>query len=137
MGEGVKLRYERIYIQYNDLVFDGYEMLGEYDATSTSFKVTTHSRSYGHGSYAPFKSPTSFVEETSVSMTLWLKEKKLPCEKRPFYRSFVIEQLTRHGRLWAVQDNTLVWAYATVTNYSEMTEHFNGKVGIDLSLIHI
>ena len=129
------MRYERIYIQYNDLVFDGYGMLGEYDASSVSFKVTTHARSFGHGSYAPFKSPNAFVDESSVSLTLWLKEKKLPCEVRPFYRSFVIEQLSKHGKLWAVQDNTLVWAYATVQSYSEMVEHANGKLGIDVDFL--
>lgn len=129
------MRYERKYIQYNDLVFDGYGMLGEYDASSVSFKVTTHARSFGHGSYAPFKSPNAFVEESSVSLTLWLKEKKLPCDVRPFYRSFVIEQLSKHGKLWAVQDNTLVWAYATVQSYSEMVEHANGKLGIDVDFL--
>ena len=129
------MNYERIYIQYNDLVFDGYEMLGDYDASNTSFKVTTHSYSFRHGSYAPFKSESSFVDETSVSMTLWLKEKKLPCEKRQFYRDFVVEQLGKHGRLWAVQNNTLIWAYATISSYSEMTEHYNGKVGIDIDFL--
>lgn len=129
------MRYERKYIQYNDLVFDGYGMLGEYDASSVSFKVTTHARSFGNGSYAPFKSPNAFVEESSVSLTLWLKEKKLPCDVRPFYRSFVIEQLSKHGKLWAVQDNTLVWAYATVQSYSEMVEHANGKLGIDVDFL--
>lgn len=135
MGEVVKLNYERIYIQYNDLVFDGYEMLGEYDASNISFKVTTHPRSFTHGSYTPFKSETVLADEGSVSMTLWLKEKKLPCEQRPFYRDFVIEQLSHHGRLWAVQNNTLVWAYATVSSYSEMVEHYNGKVGIDIDFL--
>lgn len=129
------MNYERIYIQYNDLVFDGYEMLGEYDASNTSFKVTTHPYSFRHGSYTPFKSENALTEETSVSMTLWLKEKKLPCEQRPFYRSFVIEQLTKHGKLWAVQDNTLVWAYATISSHSEMVEHYNGKVGIDIDFL--
>lgn len=135
MGEGISLKRYRKYIQYNNLVFDGYEMLGEYDASSTSFKSNTHELSYGHGSYAPFKANYSFVEESSVSMTLWLEEKKLPCEKRDFYRSFAIEQLTKHGRLWAVQDNTLVWAYATISSYSEMVEHLNGSVGIDVEFL--
>ena len=129
------MRYERRYIQYNDLVFDGYEMLNEYDASNVSFKVNTYPYSFRHGSYAPFKSSHVLVDESSVSITLWLKEKKLPCEQRPFYRSFVIEQLSKHGKLWAVQDNTLVWAYATVTNYSEMVEHYNGKVGIDIDFM--
>ena len=135
MGEGVKLKRYRKYLQYNDLVFDGYEMLGEYDASNTSFKVTTHDLSFGHGSYAPFKREYSFAEEGNVSLTLWLKEKKLPCEKRQFYRSFVVQELMKHGRLWAIQDDTIVWAYATVTNYSEMVEHYNGKVGIDVDFL--
>ena len=129
------MNYERKYIQYNDLVFDGYEMLGDYDAPSISFKVTTHPRSFTHGSYAPFKRRTFLAEESSVSLTIWLKEKKLRCEDRPFYRSFVLSQLSQHGKLWAVQDNTLIWAYATVTSYGEMVEHYNGKLGIDVDFM--
>lgn len=135
MGEVIRLRRERKYLQYNDLVFDGYEMLGEYDDANTSFKVTTHDLTFGHGAFVPFKRQYSFTEPSRISLTLWLKEKKLPCEKRPFYRSFVVEQLTKHGRLWAIQDNTIIWAYATVTNHSEMHEHFNGKVGIDVEFL--
>lgn len=127
--------YERKYIQYNDLVFDGFDMLGEYDPPNTSFKVTTHPRSFGHGSYVPFKNRYAYAEENSVSLTLYLKEKKLPCEVRPFYRSFVLEQLFEHGKLWAVQNNTLVWAYATVTNYGELIEHLNGQLGIDVDFL--
>lgn len=129
------MNYERIYIQYNDIVFDGFDMLYSYEETNTSFKVTTHSRSFGHGSYAPFKSSTSYVDETNVSITLRLNEKKLPCEHRPFYRSFVVSELMKHGKLWAVQDNTLVWAYATVTEYSEMVEHLNGILTIDVDFL--
>ena len=129
------MNYERRYIQYNDLVFDGFDMLGEYDASNVSFKVTTHARTGAHGSYAPFKRKTFLVEESSVSITIWLREKKLRCEDRPFYRSFVMEQLSQHGKLWAVQDNTLVWAYATVTSYGEMVDHLNGVLGIDVDFL--
>ena len=129
------MRYERIYIQYNDLVFDGYDMLSEYDPSSVSFKITSHDRSYGHGAYLPFKRSTSYVESGSVSLSIVLKEKKLPCEVRPFYRDFVVSELAKHGRLWAIQNNTLVWAYATVESYSELVEHVNGKLSIDVDFL--
>lgn len=124
------MRYERVYIQYNDLVFDGFGMVDEYDASNVTFRVISHDRSFGHGSYIPFKRSTSFVESSSVSITLFLKYRKLPCEQRPFYRDFVVSELSKHGRLWAIQNDTLVWAYATVENYSELVEHVNGQLSI-------
>lgn len=129
------MRYERIYVQYNDIVFDGYGMLDEYDASNISMKTETHDRSFGHGSYAVFKRPYPFVEESNVSITVYLHMKKLPCEMRPFYRDFVVSELMKHGKLWAIQNGTLVWAYATVTSYSEMVEHVNGKIGIDIDFL--
>lgn len=135
MGEGVKLNYEKKYIQYNDLVFDGYEMLGDYDAPSVSFKTNPQPRSFTHGSYSPFKERTFLAEEFNISLTIHLKEKKLPCEARPFYRQFVIEKLSQHGKIWAVQGKELLWAYATVTSYGEMIERLNGQLTIDVDFL--
>lgn len=38
---------------------------------------------------------------------------------RPFYRSYVVGELTKPGKLWAVQNGELVWAYAYITNFDE------------------
>lgn len=110
--------YGRRYIQFNDLVIDNYDMV-ESTETDVSFKYISHEKSFGHGSYAVFKRDYMFTEEGSVSMTIKLYVDRLQCEHRPFYRQHAISQLTKAGKLWAIQNNELIWAYAAVTNYSE------------------
>ena len=111
--------YGRRYIQFNNLVIDGFDMIEETES-DVSFKYVSHDKSFGHGSYAVFKRNYMFAEEASVSMTIKLYMKKLPCEHRPFYRQMAISELVKAGKLWAVQNNELIWAYAAVANYSEV-----------------
>ncbi len=112
------MKYRRHYVQFNDLVFDEYDMIAESEA-STSFKDFGATYTFKHGDYVPYKDRAMLAGAGSVSFTLILRMKKLACDDRPFYRRFVIEQLTKPGKLWAVQDNTLVWAYAHIANYTE------------------
>ena len=99
----------RRYVQFNNLVIDTYDMVDRTD-TDTSFKYTSHDKTFGHGKYAPFKRDYMFAEEGSVSMTLTLHTKKLPCNERPHYRKMAISELNKQGKLWAVQNGELIWA---------------------------
>ena len=110
--------YKRRYLQFNDLVFDGYDMLqtSEYEA---EVKGDTEEYSYGHGSYDPAKNSTVFFTEGEVSLTLRFKMKKLPCKYRQFYKPFAITEITKPGKLWAILNNELVWAYARLTAVSD------------------
>lgn len=114
--------YERRYVQFNDLVIDSYDMIEETEM-DVSFKYISHERSFGHGSYAPFKRDYVFANEASVSLTLRLNMRKLPCEKRPFYRQMAVSELSRPGKLWAVLNNELVWSYAVMTNFGETNSY--------------
>lgn len=110
--------YRRHYLQFNDLVFDKYELIDENDY-DVSFKSS--STEYGgrrHGSYTAMKGG-SILKEGRVAISLTLEMKKLPCDMRKYYRRFVMRQLNTPGKLWAVQDNTVVWAYAYLSGYSE------------------
>lgn len=115
--------YERRYIQFNDLVFDGFDMISDYDG-EVSFKGSSVERSFGHGSYHPFKRPYLFVSERSVSMTITLHMRKLPCEYREFYGQFVKTELGKPGKLWAIENGDLIWAYAYVESISP---NFSGR----------
>lgn len=112
--------YTKRYVQFNDMVIDGFDMIDESSVTSDlSFKDNSQPYSYGHGDYDPYKRDYQFAEAATVSMTLYLRMKKLMCEDRPFYRRFVIGELSKPGKLWAVQNGELLWAWAKVTNYGE------------------
>ena len=108
--------YRRKYIQFNNLVIDNYEMLLSSSHT-VDFKVEEDEYSFGHGSYSPYKGTFAKAQNIPLSITLYMK--KLPCEFRPFYKQFVIKEITTPGKLWAIENNTLIWAYARVTSISE------------------
>lgn len=126
--------YTRRYVQFNNLVFDGYDMISD-GTVDVGFKSSTTPYPYSHGSYVAFKSEYMYAEEQTVSMTLKLKMKKLPCDMRPFYRSFAIGELTRVGKLWAVQNNELVWAFAFISNYAESTDSIANVLEIDVDFV--
>lgn len=110
--------YERRYVQFNDLVFDGVDMISDYDG-DLSFKGSSTSYSFGHGSYRPFKMNYLFVDERNVSMTITLHMLKIPCEYRQYYNQYVLEELSKPGKLWCVKNGELLWALAAVESISE------------------
>lgn len=111
--------YYRKYIQFNDLVF--YSYITNSDETKVDFDIVKHSYTFRNGDYAPLKQRTPRIESTSVGITMEFNVKHLPCDYRPFYRRFILEQLTNAGKLWAVQGDELLWAYAIPESYSEPT----------------
>ena len=115
--------YEKRYLQFNDLVFDGYDMISDYDEP-IQYKGSSTAYSYTHGSYRAFKSDYLYVSERQVNMTITLFLKKIPCEYRKFYVQFVEQELGKLGRLWAIKNNTILWAFATVNNIRPVN---NGK----------
>lgn len=110
--------YGRKYIQYNDLVLDMFEAVNE-ASVSVGFKTTSQPYSYRNGSYSPLKKSYSLASEQTLSLQLRFSLKKLPCELRQFYHSFIIEQLTTSGKLWAVQGDELLWANAILSSFAE------------------
>lgn len=127
--------YTKKYIQFNDLVFDEYDMIREVDNSSATFRVNTTEYSNGNGSYVAFKENFLPVQESEVSMTIRLNMKKLPCEMREFYSSFVLEQMTQPGKLWAIKNNTLIWAYAYVSSYSEIQDVPHDTMELDIDFV--
>ena len=123
--------YKRHYVQFNDLVFDDYDMVDESD-TSVSFKSNTHDYTFRHGSYAPLKHKNMQAESGSVSLTLRLQMRKLPCDVRRFYPQFAVTQLTTAGKLWAVQNNTLIWAFAYITDYTSVVDAKKDELKVDV-----
>lgn len=125
------MNYERQYIQYNDLVFDEYDMVDD-DSQSASFKEFSSEYGFTHGSYSPYKTRGGLLKAASVSMTLKFSMKKLPCEHRPFYLRHIKSQLDIQGKLWAVENNTMIWAYAHLSNFDMQKVGRKNYVEIDV-----
>ena len=128
------MEYKRRYLQFNDLVFNGVDMLANSPHT-IDFKGDTEEYSFGHGSYDPWKRDYMFAREQNVSLSLTFNMKELPCEYRDFYKQFAIGQLTKPGKLWAVVNNTVVWAYGRATSISESDDAKKNQYRIEVDLI--
>ena len=125
--------YRRRYLQFNDLVLDSYDMLGE-SPQNVEFKGETEEYGFGHGSYDPYKRDYLFAREQEVSLSITLDMLKLLCEYREFYKQFAVREITKPGKLWAIVNNELMWAYARATGYSE-SDAGKDKYRIELDLL--
>lgn len=125
--------YGRRYLQFNELVLDSYDMLDE-SPHSVEFKGDTQEYGFGHGSYDPNKRNYQFAREQEVSLSITLQMKKLLCEYRPFYKQFAIKELLRPGKLWAIVNNEIVWAYAKTISISERSSVREDIYGIEVDL---
>ena len=126
--------YSKRYIQFNNLVFDGYDMLSDY-SEDIAYKGTSQNYSFRHGSYMPFKNSYLYVEERSVSLTLTLHLKKIPCEYREYYVRFAEEELGKPGKLWAVKNNELIWAEAYARNVTPILSDRPEIVEYDIEFV--
>ena len=126
--------YEKRYLQFNDLVFDGYDMISDYDEP-IQYKGSSTAYSYRHGSYRALKSDYLFVSERQVNMTITLKMRKIPCEYRRFYALFAEQELSKPGRLWAIKNGEILWAMATVNNRRPVNSGRQDEVVWDVEFI--
>ena len=129
----MKKKYTKQYIQFNDLVFDHVGMLTADDA-SVSFKRNETAYTFKHGDYNPHKTKTVLAESYTFSMTIVLSMKQLPCEYREFYRQFAVSELSKIGRLWAVQGHELLWAWAELDKFSEVEESKKDELSVDVDV---
>lgn len=126
--------FDKRYLQFNELVFDGFDMISEYDEPM-QFKGSSTAYSYGHGSYMPFKSDYLYVSERQVNMTITLKLTKLPCEQRENYARFAMQELMKPGRLWAIRGNEILWAFAKVNNLRPVNSGKRNEVEYDVEFV--
>lgn len=126
------MNYVKHYIQYNDLVFSGVDMIS-YDDITMSTKRNRTSYTERHGSWSPRRKHILF-KEAKFSMTIILKMEKIPCEDRPFYRDFALGQLKEDGRLWAIQNNTLIWAFAELDAFGERVDARENTIEFDVDI---
>ena len=123
----------RRYVQFNDLVIDSADMLSSASYKQNS-KTESEEYSYGHGSYVNFKSPQQFLTEGDLSLTISVDYRKYRREERKFLKDFIKLNLIKPGRIWAIEDNKILWAYAYVTDFSEEYEKYKGHLSVDIDL---
>lgn len=124
--------YDKRYLQFNNLVFDGYDMISSTDEQVTYKEADAQSYSFRHGSYMPYKNNFLYVNAGSVSMTLTFHMKKIPCEDRKWYLQFIDQELGRPGKLWALKNGEILWAYASVRSKHQITTNELNKAEYDI-----
>lgn len=124
----------RRYVQFNDLVIDSFDMISSAEYKQST-KTETQEYSFGHGSYVNFKAPQQFLTEGDLSMTIRIDYRKYRKEERKYVKDFIKMNLIKPGRLWAIEDNKIIWSYAYVTDFSEEYDEFKGNISIDVDFV--
>lgn len=124
--------YDKRYLQFNNLVFDGYDMISSTDEQTTYKEPQGQSYSMADGDYMPYKNDRLYLKAGSVSMTLTFWLKKIPCDDRPWYLQFIDQELSRPGKLWALRNGEIIWAYAHVRNKHVLTTYTPYKAEYDI-----
>lgn len=127
--------FEKRYLQFNDLVFDGYDMISESSEPVSIKAPSSTAYSYGHGSYSPTKSDYVFIGESQVSMTITLKLKKIPCSYREQYVRFAEQELLKPGKLWAIKNGEIIWTFARVNNINPILSGRRDEVEYDVEFV--
>lgn len=121
----------KTYVQFNDLVIDSAEEISSASLKQDT-KTATQEYSYGHGSYVAFQKNQQFITEGDLSLTLNFNYEHFHDEDRRFLRDYFNLNLLKPGRLWAIQDNKLIWAWAYVTGFSEDYKKYQGYLSMDI-----
>lgn len=125
------MQYVKRFLQFNNLVFDEVDMV-ESDTYSSATKDWDKEYTFTHGAYFPKKRKSALFKASRVSMTLTLRMEKVSCDERPHYMRFAKAQLMEHGRLWAIQDGELLWAYASLSDLREYQSRRWDRVSFDV-----
>lgn len=125
-------RLKRKYLQFNDLVFDTYTANADYSA---SFKAGTISYNYANGALPSIRKGTQYTQPQSLSITIQQDTRRFNCDQKTLYKEHVLTQLTKTGRLWAVDGHNLLWAWAFISDYSEVYEETLDRLSIDVVFV--
>lgn len=128
IGKCLDVSPYRRYVQFSDLVFDTELDSAQY---SINTKVETQPYSWGHGSYVPFKEEQLLLSEADVSISATFDYRLYHREDRKFIKDWIKLNMLKPGRLWAIEGNKLIWAWAFITGYSETYTKFKRTFSID------
>ena len=119
---GENVNKPRRYIQYNDLVFTGTRSIQE-QAESVAFRVNSTPRAFTHGAFVGNRGEELLVDTHTISFKMALKTNTWSDENIRVHYDFIVHQLTRKGKLWAVDSgNQLIWCHAYCTSMQQQKE---------------
>ena len=121
----------RKYVQFNDWVFDSYDTISK-----ATYKVGTktepHEYSFGHGSYIGAKGINQFWTEGELSLSIDVNYRLYRKEDRKYVLNFIKQNMQKHGKIWAIQDDKILWAWAYVEEFSDEYERWKDHYSFDV-----
>ncbi|AXH73403.1 MAG: hypothetical protein [Caudoviricetes sp.] len=109
-------------VQFNELVFNHTVFVVDQPEIITDFRISKSPLVYNHGDYSPERNTTRKVNSKSFTINLQVDKNKFNCEDKYLIQQFVQANLYKIGRLWAIQDDILLWAIAKTESISEGLE---------------
>jgi hypothetical protein len=73
-----------------------------------------------------------FSREQSLTMTIKIDYRKLSSEQKKFYKDWIYLNISKAGKIWAIDGDQLIWANAFVTDYSQTYSNEKNFASIDL-----
>lgn len=126
---------QKKYLQFNDLNFQNNNEVSS-ASLSGGFKGETTEFSYGNGSYISFKNDELYTKEQKLSLTLTIDFSKFTylTNQEKHYIDWLYMNIKKSGKIWAVQGDTLLWAWAYVREWTEPYEVNRETFEIDLDI---
>lgn len=120
-------------VQFNELVFNHTAYIEERPEITTEFKSSQATFANSHGDYSPKRKGARKVNAKQFDVTLMVDKNKFPCEDRENIEQFVLDNLHKIGRLWAVQGDVLLWALAETRAISEGYDEKRGYLSFNVT----
>lgn len=133
------VRVQKRLLQFNHLPF----AFGEITEQAYSVAFKGESQNYtnnAHGSYYPTLGEPSKLQSSTFRATVDIDFRQITCEDKIRYARFIKRQLSRSGKLWAVQNAVeLIWTNARVIDIDENVDDAESRdvlrIGIQFELI--
>lgn len=125
---------QKRYLQFRDVVIGAYDMIQDADL-SGGFKTTTQAFSFGHGSYTNAKQIQQYSTEQKLALTLKINYSMFSMDQKQFYKEFLYSELSKIGKLWAIENRRIIWTYAFVESFSEPYSIEKNTFSVDLNFI--
>lgn len=133
------VRVQKRLLQFNQLPF----AFGEVTEQAYSVAFKGESQNYtnnAHGSYYPTLGEPAMLQSSTFRATVDIDFRQITCEDKIRYARFIKRQLSRSGKLWAVQNAVeLIWTNARVIDIDENVDDAESKdilrIGIQFELM--
>lgn len=121
------VRVQKRLLQFNSLPFAFGEIKDQSYAVTFKGESQTYTNST-HGAYYPTLGESGKLQSSTFRASIDIDFHKIACEEKVRYARFIKRQLSRSGKLWAVQNAVeLIWTNARVIDITESVDDLEDR----------